>query len=76
MELTRLKRTLKYVEKPAISWLAQSLGYKTLPPDLKKRLDDFRCSEFEETPELPRKPKLALSHEDTHNIDVSRFHTR
>lgn len=72
MELLRLHRALKHPEKSSISKiLSHSLGDKPIPPELKKQLDEFRCSECAERPELPRKPKLALPPEPTPNLAVS-----
>lgn len=72
MELFRLHRALKHPETTSLSKIIrQSLGQRPLLPELRKELDNFRCSECEETPELPRKPKLALPPEATPNLAVS-----
>lgn len=72
MELLRLHRALKHPENSSISKvLSQSLGDKPIPRELKKQLEDFRCSECAKKPELPRKPKLALPPKPVPNLAVS-----
>lgn len=71
MELFRLHRVLKHLETTFISKLIrQSLGENPLPPAIRKELEKFRCSECAANTELPRKPKLAMTHEATNNIAV------
>lgn len=52
-------------DHPTRPW--QSTG----APDLKEKLDNFRCSECAATPELPRNPKLSIPPEATPNFVVS-----
>lgn len=53
--------------------IKQSLGENPLPPEMQKKLDAFRSREYAETPELPRKPKLAIPPEATPNLAVSLY---
>lgn len=49
----------------------KSLNETPLPPDMKREIKSICCFECAETPELPRKPKLALRQEATPNVVVS-----
>lgn len=72
IELLRLHLSLKHPESSSLSQIVRkSLGDSPMPPELKKELESMRCSECAASPDLPRKPKLALQPEATPNSMVS-----
>lgn len=72
MEMFRVHRALEHPESSTMSTLLRkSLGEAPMTPEMKREFEAIRCSECAATPELPRKPKLALPPEATPNVVVS-----